>query len=115
MELLKEEIAKTVQMPDFLYDFQSEQKEEIVDKTWAILNLYFKCVDVGILNDRKIGYLQRRVWRLSSEITDITPPHMNLQIWLWIGQTIESWIDFAVVDEEFESAANLKKMLEGIE
>jgi hypothetical protein len=115
MEILKQEIASTILMPDFLYGFRSEHKDVIVEKTWRILDAYFKCVDVGILSDRKIRFLQRKVWHLSSEITDLTPPHLNLQIWLWIGETIEKWIDFAVVDEEFESAANLKKMLEGIE
>jgi hypothetical protein len=35
-----------------------------------------------------------------------------LTIWLFFGKTVERWIEVCVDYEEYESASNLKKILE---
>ena len=49
--------------------------------------------------------------RISADLLGITPPYLHLQGWIWIGETIEEWIQLAIFEEEFESAANLRKLL----
>lgn len=113
MEELKRLISDTVFVPQHLRDWTqaSTIKDTSYHIVFEILNVYYMGVTSDLLDNKKVKRLCRKIDRYNHELSELSPPHINLQNWLWIGDTIEKWIDFAVMNEEFEVAANLRKLL----
>jgi hypothetical protein len=111
MDGLKEGIARTILVPDFLHEWVDEYKDEVVSLTFQILDLYYRGVNKELLTNNQVKRLCRKIDRISADLLGITPPYLHLQGWIWIGETIEEWIQLAIFEEEFESAANLRKLL----
>lgn len=113
MEELKSKIAATVFLPEHLREWQdhSDIKDYAYKLAFDILNYYYKAVDREFLDNTRVRRICRRIDTLNGELIDITPPHINLQNWLWIGQTIELWIEYSLEAEEYEIATNLRKLL----
>jgi hypothetical protein len=113
MKDLKAKINKTVSTPEFLRQWQGpvDIKTRLAEIVFEILTEYWSGVDTRVLDNREIKNICFEIDELTYEINEIATPQINLQCWLFIGQTIEDWIDFALADEEFETAANLKKIL----
>jgi hypothetical protein len=110
MQQLQEEIAETISLPlqFFLHDFTSEYTDEI----WILLNIiYTSSVHSDLLSDRDVLKVQLEIDEQSQVIRSICKPAEFFMIWVWITKTIEKWISSAVKLDEFESAANLKKVL----
>lgn len=109
MQQLQEEIAETIFLPKSLTNLITS---ECQDEIWILLNIiYVSCVDVELLSDRKIVKVQLEVDDQSEVIRYLCKPAEFFMIWIWITKTVEKWISSAVKLDEFESAANLKKVL----
>jgi hypothetical protein len=111
MDGLKDGIAKTILVPHFLYEWNDQYKDELVNLTFQILDLYYRGVNSDLLTNVQVKRICRKIDRLSAESITISPSHIHLQCWLWIGEMIEEWIQLAIFEEEFEVAANLRKLL----
>lgn len=112
MHLLRSKIAETIILPNFLHEYNHELKDEIIACSWEMLDIYYKGVRDQLITNSTIKRLCRKIDQCSYNLLQITPPYLHLQIWLWIGETIEKWIEFAVTDEQYEVAANLKKLMD---
>jgi hypothetical protein len=113
MELLKAQIASTIYQPDFLREFKApvEVKDMVYTLCFEILDLYYKGVRPNFLQNRSIKSLCYKIDNLSWDLGSLISPELMLQIWLWIGTTVETWIDFAFELEIYEVVSNLKKIL----
>lgn len=113
MEQLKKEIADTVFLPTHLRDWKERQeiKDLAYHLVFEILNLYYLGVESSFLDNKKIKKTCRKIDDLNYELAEISTPQVNLQNWLWIGETIEMWIEFSLESEEYEVATNLRKLL----
>jgi hypothetical protein len=113
MKDLKLQIGDTVFLPDFVREWNApgDTKDRLSHILFEILNFYYCGVTNYFLSNRKIKDTCYEIDELSFEITEITTPHINLQCWLFIGETVEKWIEFALNEEEYETASNLKKIL----
>jgi hypothetical protein len=49
---------------------------------------------------------------LMDAISEIVTDENYLSIWIFFGTSIENWMEVCVEWEEYESATNLKKLLE---
>jgi len=106
-------ISDTVFLPDFVRKWTSPNdiKDRLSHIIFEILNYYYVGVCQDFLTNRQIKDVCYEIDELSFEITEISSPHINLQCWLFIGETVEQWIEFALLEEEYEVASNLKKIL----
>lgn len=113
MDELKFRIAETIFLPDYLINWNERQevKDFIYSTVFEILNIYYSGVKSELLSERLVKRYCRRIDKLNDEAYEYMTPNINLQNWLWIGSTIESWIDFSLELEEYEAAANLRKLL----
>ena len=115
MEDLQNEINLTIHLPDFL----SEQKDienidEIIKGYWKILNTFWRGVNEKFLSNTVIRNICMKIDWISDSILDNLPQdkkHIHLQSWIWIGNLIEIWIELAVLREEYETATNLRRIL----
>lgn len=112
MEALVRQISSTIYVPDFLKDFQHPHKNDIVEMTFEILNFYYtSSINPEFLHNRKIKRICKDIDMMSQILCDMAPSEIYLNSWLWIGDTVETWIKMAEQLEEFEVASNLKKVL----
>jgi hypothetical protein len=113
MEELKSKIANTVQLPQFLKDWNEcyEIKEEVYEIVYDILNEYYSGVKERFLGNYKIKKTCLNIDALSIKLTRLTPSVINLKCWLWIGDTIERWMHFSIAEELYETTTNLRKLL----
>lgn len=110
MGTLNERIASTIEIPGFLKS-NKVNTDIVIDVTYAILDAYFNCVSNDLKSDMDLLKLGLIIDKLSSDLSELANPQTNLQCWLWIGEIVTKWIDIAVDEEEFETAANLRKLL----
>jgi hypothetical protein len=108
MSELRKDIATTIYLPKHL-----TLSTEVVDIVYNILNvIYTYGVDTDIIPDKLVKEACKDVNSFQDELIDIVSANLHLTIWLWIGETVETWIEMAIKLEEFETATNLKKILE---
>jgi hypothetical protein len=109
MQQLQEEIAETIFLPKSLTNLITS---ECQDEIWILLNIiYTASVDSDLLSDRNVLKVQLEIDEQSEVIRYLCNPAEFFMIWVWTTKTVEKWISSAVKLDEFESAANLKKVL----
>jgi len=113
MKGLKLLIGDTVFLPEFVREWTApvDLKDKVSNIIFEILNLYYVGVSKDLLSNKRIKTICYQIDELSFEISEISTPHINIQCWLFIGETVEKWIEFSILEEEYESASNLKKIL----
>lgn len=111
MESVRSKIASTIIMPRDLRDLIKANEEEVVTLIYKILDQYYKGVTDEFMVDIQIKRACRKVDFFSSELLAYSTPEFSLRAWLWIGDTITEWIDILLEAEDYESATNLRKML----
>jgi len=113
MEELKKKIYKTIYMPDFLraWKCDTESKDIATAITFEILACYYKAIQPQLMTMIRVRNLCKKIDDLSYDFSQISNSDIYLQNWLFIGQTVESWLEYAVEEEEYEVAANLRKLL----
>ena len=113
MKELKLLISDTVFLPEFIREWTApaDLKDKVSNINFERLNLYYVGVSKEFLTNEHIKEICYEIDELSFEITDISTPNINIQCWLFIGETVEKWIEFSLLEEEYESASNLKKIL----
>jgi hypothetical protein len=113
MDELKGKIAETIYVPDYLRKWKcdNEIKDLATTILFEMLDCYFNGVQFGFISNRRVKSLCYKIDKLSYDFSQVSDPDIYLQNWLFIGTTVELWIEFAVDLEEFEVAANLRKLL----
>jgi len=93
----------------------SASKEHLNKQLQLIDQILYHFMD-GISNvkltQRKLQYVCLKIENVADELSSISTDKDMTYTWLWIGETINDWIDEALLLEEFESVINLKKILE---
>jgi hypothetical protein len=81
-----------------------------------ILDEVFKIVCQGLDEDNMPEYdvfiSSSTIFSLMDGLSQLVTESAFLTIWLFFGKTVERWIEVCVDYEEYESASNLKKILE---
>lgn len=110
---LKVKIADTVFLPQHLRDWPEdlEIKDCAYHIAFDILNLYYLGISTKFMTNRQIKKTCYGIDSLTYDLAQMSPPHINLLNWIWIGETIEKWIQFCVELEEYEAATNLRKLI----
>ncbi len=107
---LKEEIAETIRLPKYL---QTKVSDEAHTSIWTILNIiYTSCIDDELLSERMTTIYKIDISEEMLNLKDLTLPEDFLISTLWIEKTVRKWLDSCVNHEEFESAYNLKKLMD---
>jgi hypothetical protein len=109
--VFKEKVAETIKLPQFLQVPMFANKDEAIDLVWSILDYYFQGCQDTFLTDKDIETICDCIDDLSSLLSDIITSKLYLQCWLFIGKTINQWIEFALQEELYEVATNLRKIL----
>ena len=116
LEEIKKEVAitLTVDMPDLLdkLNIRNSARGYVMD----LLSEAFKLVCQGLDDDYMDSYelliSSETVLSIMDQISEVVVEENFLSIWIFFGSSIENWIDTCVEYEEYESATNLKKLLE---
>ena len=108
MQQLQNEIADTIIIPYHLKHLDTDCQDQI----WILLNvIYTQCICDEFLSEREVLIAQLEVDEQSYDIKELCSPEDFFLIWQWIGKTCSKWLKSAVEHQEFESATNLKKVL----
>lgn len=109
--VFKEKVAETIKLPAFLKVPVFANKDEVIDMVWSILDFYFSGCKNEFLDDDDVYAICNCIDDMSELLGEITTSKLYLQCWLWIGETVNTWIDFAIQEELYEVATNLRKIL----
>jgi hypothetical protein len=81
-----------------------------------LLSEAFKLVCQGLDDEYMDSYelmiSSETVLSIMDQISEVVIEENFLSIWIFFGSSIENWIETCVEYEEYESATNLKKLLE---
>lgn len=108
---IKKEIAATIEMPDFIMVYRNLGYHEVVENVYKILDLYYRGVEPHFLTEGQILRLVKRISFFYRQLELNSTPEIYLCCSIWIGDTVTKWIKIAVAVENFESATNLRKLL----
>jgi hypothetical protein len=113
MQRLKDKISHTIYIPQYLrqWDIDVDTRELVTNLIFDILDHFFRGVVPQFLHGRTIAAVCKKIDHLTYELSQLCDSQIYLQTWLFLGETIESWMQFAVEEEEFEVATNLRKIL----
>jgi hypothetical protein len=107
-------ITLTVDMPDLLHKLNI--KKSVKDFVMDLLGEAFKtacmCLDEDFVSESDLRIASSTVLGLMDAISEIVTDENYLSIWIFFGTSIENWMEVCVEWEEYESATNLKKLLE---
>ena len=107
-------ITLTVDMPDLLDKLNI--KKSVRDFVMDLLGEAFKtscmCLDEDFVSESDLRIASSTVLGLMDAISEIVTDENYLSIWIFFGTSIENWMEVCVEWEEYESATNLKKLLE---
>jgi len=106
--------VKTIKQPGFLLDPNSALsiKNLVWNRVHNILYEYMVGLTEILISNSRIKQTCEEVQKLNDDMANSISDNDMMYVWLWIGETVESWIEKAIDLEEFEAASNLKKLLE---
>lgn len=107
-------ITLTVDIPHLLDS--AKVKKSVRVYVNDILDEIFKIVCQGLDEENMPEYdvfiSSSTIFSLMDQVSQLVTESAFLTIWLFFGKTVERWIEVCVEYEEYESASNLKKILE---
>lgn len=116
--LFKRAVIKSVHRPDFL----KEEEEKLIDMpternlawngAYNILLLFSDGLSASNLSKSKIRLIAKQIESVTNELDIFLTDKQLLLVWSFIGMEVESWIELSLNEEYYESAANLKKIME---
>lgn len=106
--------VKTIKQPNFLMDPNSplSVKNLIWNRVHNILYEYTVGLSEILLSNSRIKQTCEEIQKLNDDMANSVSDEDMMYIWLFLGETVESWIEKAIELEEYETSANLKKLLE---
>jgi hypothetical protein len=106
--------VKSIKQPEFLMDPNSpiSVKNLVWNRVHNILYEYTIGLSEILLTNSRIKQTCEEVQRINDDMANTISENDMMYIWLWLGETVESWIEKAIELEEYESSANLKRLLE---
>lgn len=111
MQNLKTKIANSIQMPIFLIELRSEHRDEVIDIVYKILDSHYKGVTDEFLNASATNRLLYKIEWQTIRLKEIVTPETHLNCWMWIGDTVNKWIEYSLQEEAYEVATNLRKII----
>lgn len=79
--------------------------------SYEIVWKFTDVLGVDVLSKYRCLLISNEISELSEDLSRIVDSKTLLMIWLWIGELIESWIEWSIEDECYEAAENLKRLL----
>lgn len=107
-------VVNSVKQPQFLLDPTSTltTKSLAWNGVYNILYLMLDGCTCRLIRKHEIDAIEIEVDRINADLRALVDDKQMLMIWIWIGELVEGWIKFAIENEEYEIAANLKKILD---
>lgn len=113
LSTLRRKIAKSIKQPKFLIDPSSTLSTK--NLTWNVVhNILYQFLDgvqPVVLSKSRVKFTCNEICKLSDDLSDVLSDKDIVYTWLFMGETVEEWIEWAIELEEFECAANLKNIL----
>jgi hypothetical protein len=106
--------VKTIKQPEFLIDPSSplSVKNLVWNRVHNILYEYMVGITEILISNSRIKQTCEEIQKISDDMSNNISDNDMMYVWLFLGETVESWIEEAIELEEFECASNLKKLLE---
>lgn len=115
--ILRKQIMDTIKRPDFL-EKSNSSGISVNDIAWnnsyEILYRMLDCVRSCVLSQKAIDDILISIGESSYELDNILNGKQQLYTWIWIHGMIGAWLDMALELDQFETAANLKKIIDVI-
>lgn len=110
----KKELLYTIKRPDWLEEQSSplSVKNLAWNGVYNILLLFLDAVNEKTLTKKRVEIIVKHIEATTNELDSFLDERQLLLCWIFIGEKIESWSKLAVQWEQYETAANLQKILE---
>lgn len=110
----KKALLYSIKKPDWLEDSSSPLsfKNLAWNGVYNILLLFLDGVNKKTLTKKRIELIVKHIESTTNELDTFLDERQLLLCWIFVGEKVESWSKLAVECEEYETAANLQKILE---
>jgi hypothetical protein len=112
----KAAIIKSIERPKFLIDLEVTDLPTPRNLAWNgaynILSLFSDGISKNNLTKAKIRLIAKQIDNVTNELDTFLDSKQLLLVWSFVGQEVDIWIELAIAGEYFETAANLKKIME---
>ena len=116
LEEISKEVAitLTVDMPDLLdkLNIRKSVREYVMDLLGEAFKTACMCLDEDFVSESDLRITSSTILNTMDAISEVVSDEEYLSIWIFFGSSIENWMEVCVQYEEYESATNLKKLLE---
>lgn len=112
--IFKKAIIASIERPEFLQDDTElpTEKNLAYNGAYNILLLFSDGLSNKNLTKAKIRLIAKQIENVTNELDTFLDSRQLLLTWSFIGSEIDSWIELSLDKEYYESAANLKKIME---
>lgn len=113
--LFRKALIKSIERPVFLEE--DSDNPTIKNLGWNgvynILLLFSDAISSNNLPKQKLRLIIKQIEDTTNELDTFLDSKQLLMLWIFIGSEIDAWIELCLQEEYYESAANLKKIMDG--
>lgn len=112
----KSALLSNIERPKFLLDEEPTDlptpRNLAFNGAYNILCLFSDGISKSNLAKAKINLIAKQIENITNEMDIFLDSKQLLLVWSYVGNEIDIWIELAIEREYFETAANLKKIME---
>ena len=110
----KKNVLQSIYRPDFLKEESDKPtvKNLAFNGGYNILCLFLDGISKEYLKKKNLNLIVKQIEHITYELDTFLDSKQLLMVWAWIGSEVDIWINLCLELEYYESAANLKKIME---
>lgn len=113
MNELRNQCVASITQPEFMDGLDPIIARTTWSMTYNIISNFTEGLQKSIIPQWRCDLISGEIMDISDDLSKLINETYLLMVWLFIGETIECWIKKAISLDCFESAENLKRILQG--
>ena len=114
LTILRTKVVKSIVQPDFLVDPSTTLS--VKNLTWTltrdILYHYLDALSDKVLTKSKIRFICNSIKLIVDQLTTILSDKDLMYLNMYLCEMVDSWVEWSIDLEEFETSQNLKNIFE---
>jgi hypothetical protein len=111
MNILRKDCVSSIQQPNFIDNLDPILARTAWSLTYNMVINFTEGLQKSVIPQWRCELISKEIMDISDDLSKLVDDVSLLMIWLFVGETIEDWIDMAISLDCFESAENLKRIL----
>ena len=111
MNQLRKDCVSLIEQPSFIDNLDPVTARTTWSLTYNMVINFTEGLQRSVIPQWRCDLISKEIMDISEDLSKLIDETYLLMIWLFIGETIEWWIERAISLDCFESAENLKRIL----